>query len=134
MPATPLYEFGYGLSYTKFDYSNLRITPQQSRPEGNVEVSADVKNAGGREGDEVVQLYIHRKTGSVATPVKQLKGFERISLRPGEVKSVAFTLTPEDLALLNVDMHWVVEPGTIDVLVGASSQDIRLRGSVQVLN
>ena len=134
MPATPLYEFGYGLSYTRFDYSNLHVTPQQSRPEGNVKVSVDVKNAGGREGDEVVQLYIHRKTGSVATPVKQLKGFERISLRSGEVKNVAFTLTPEDLALLNVDMHWVVEPGAIEILVGASSEDIRLRGALQVSN
>jgi len=134
MPATPLYEFGYGLSYTKFDYSNLRITPGQIRPEGQLQVSVDVKNTGEREGDEVVQLYIHHVTGSVATPVQQLKGFERVSLRPGDVKTVTFTLTPEELALLNQDMHWVVEPGALDIMVGASSQDIRLKGSVQVVN
>jgi beta-glucosidase len=93
-----------------------------------------VKNTGEREGDEVVQLYIHHVTGSVATPVKQLKGFERIALRPGDVKTVTFTLTPEELALLNQDMHWVVEPGALDIMVGASSQDIRLKGSVQVVN
>ena len=74
MPASPLYEFGFGLSYTKFEYGNLQINPQQSRPGGDVRVSVDVKNAGSREGDEVVQLYVHRLTGSMASPVKQLKG------------------------------------------------------------
>jgi beta-glucosidase len=134
MPATPLYEFGFGLSYTKFTYGNLRITPGEIRPEGQVKVSLDVKNAGEREGDEVVQLYVRHVTGSVATPVKQLKGFERISLRPGDVKSVTFTLTPEEMALLNQDMHWVVEPGALEVMIGASSKDIRLKGNVQVTN
>ncbi len=134
MPATPLYEFGYGLSYTKFDYSNLKITPAQIRSEGHVQVSVDVKNTGERDGDEVVQLYVHHVTGSVATPVKQLKGFARTSLKRGELKTVTFTLTPEDLALLNQDMHWVVEPGALELMVGASSQDIRVKGSVQVVN
>jgi beta-glucosidase len=134
MPGTPLYEFGHGLSYTKFDYSNLRIMPEKVRSAGQVQVSLDVKNTGEREGDEVVQLYIHRVTGSVVTSVKQLKGFKRISLRPGDAKTVTFTLTPEDLALLNQDMHWVVEPGALEIMVGASSQDIRLTGSVEVVN
>ncbi|MGO9113901.1 MAG: glycoside hydrolase family 3 C-terminal domain-containing protein [Thermoguttaceae bacterium] len=134
MPGTPLYEFGYGLSYTKFTYSHLRITPGQIRSQGEVQVSVDVKNAGVREGDEVVQLYVHHVTGSVATPVKQLKGFKRISLSSGDAKTVTFTLTLEDLSLLNQDMHWIVEPGAIDILVGASSQDIRLKGSVEVVN
>ena len=134
MPATPLYEFGFGLSYTKFSYSNLRITPSEIRPEGQAQVTLDVKNTGEREGDEVVQLYIHHVTGSVATPVKQLKGFERISLRPGDVKTVSFTLTSEEMALLNQDMHWVVEPGALEIMVGASSQDIRLKGTLQVVN
>ena len=134
MPASPLYEFGFGLSYTKFTYNNLQIDPRQGRPQGDVKVSVDVKNSGEREGDEVVQLYIHHVTASVAMPVKQLKGFRRISLRPGEARNVTFILTPEDLAILNQDMHWVVEPGPIDIMVGASSQDIRLKGSVQVVN
>ena len=134
MPGTPLFVFGYGLSYTKFKYSNLRITPGQIRSAGQVQVSVDVKNTGQREGDEVLQLYIHHVTGSVVTPVKQLKGFRRISLRPSEVKTVTFMLTPEDLALLNQDMRWVVEPGALDIMVGASSQDIRLKGIVQVVN
>ncbi len=94
MPATPLYEFGFGLSYTKFEYTNLQIDPQQSRTQGDVKVSVDVKNVGSREGDEVVQLYIHRMVGSVASPVKQLKGFRRVPLQPGEVKKVVFTLHP----------------------------------------
>jgi beta-glucosidase len=134
MPATPLYEFGHGLSYTKFSYSNLRITPGQIRPQGEVRVSVDVKNTGERDGDEVVQLYIHHVTGSVATPVKQLKGFERISLRSGEAKTVTFALTPKELSLLNQDMHWVVEPGAVEIMIGASSQDIRLKGRVQVIS
>ena len=134
MPATPLYDFGFGLSYTKFEYANLKIDPQQSKPQGDVKVSVDVKNVGSREGDEVVQLYIHRLTGSVASPVKQLKGFRRVSLRPGEMKPVAFTLTSEDLALLNQDMHWVVEPSAFDIMVGASSGDIRARGKLAVVN
>ena len=134
MPATPLYEFGFGLSYTKFSYDNLRITPGQTRSEGQVQVSVDVKNIGEREGDEVVQLYIHHLTGSVVSPVQQLKGFDRISLKPGEGKTVTFTLTPEELSILNQDMHWVVEPGPIDIMVGASSRDIRQKGKLQIVN
>jgi beta-glucosidase len=133
MPATPLYPFGHGLSYTKFDYSNLRLKPEQLRPEGQLEVSVDVKNSGEREGDDVIQLYLHHVTGSVATPVKQLKGFQRVALKPGDLKTITFTLTPEELALLNQDMHWVVELGALDILIGASSQDIRLKGRVQVV-
>ncbi len=132
MPATPLYEFGYGLSYTDFAYSNLRIDPEQTHMAGSVRVSVDVKNAGQRRGEEVVQLYIHDVVGSVSTPVKQLKGFKRVALEPGETRTVSFTLSPEDLALLNRDMHWVVEPGAFEVMVGRSSEDIRQRGSFEV--
>jgi len=133
MPATPLYEFGYGLSYTKFEYSNLRISPEQIRPAAIVQVSADIRNTGEREGVEVAQLYIHRVTGSVTTPVKELRGFERVSLKPSEHTTVSFTLSPEDVALLNRDMHWVVEPGDIDIMVGRSSEDIRLKGTLQAI-
>ncbi len=131
MPATPQYEFGYGLSYTKFEYSNLRISPEQIRPAATVQVSVDIKNTGEREGVEVAQLYIHRVTGTVTTPVKELRGFQRASLKPSEHTTVSFTLTPEDVALLNRDMHWVVEPGDIDIMVGGSSEDIRLKGTLQ---
>jgi beta-glucosidase len=132
-PATPLYEFGYGLSYTEFEYRNLRITPPQMRPAASVQVSADIKNTGAREGVEVVQLYIHHVTSSVTTPVKQLRGFRRVTLKPLEQTTVSFTLTPEDLSLLNRDMHWVVEPGGIDIMVGKSSEDIRLKGTFQTI-
>lgn len=132
LPATPLYEFGYGLTYTKFEYSGLRIDPPEIHPAASVEVSAKIKNTGGREGVEVAQLYIHHVTGSVTTPVKQLRGFERVSLRPSEQTTVRFRLAPEDLALLNREMHWVVEPGDIEILVGKSSEDLPLKGRLRV--
>jgi beta-glucosidase len=133
MPATPLYPFGYGLSYTKFEYSNLRIDPLQTHSEGSVKVLLDVKNVGKRTGTEVVQLYIHNLLGSVSTPVKQLRGFRRLNLKPGETQTAELTLTHNDLALLNRDMHWVVEPGAVDIMAGSSSQDIRLKATLQVL-
>jgi beta-glucosidase len=132
MPATPLYPFGHGLSYTHFEYSHLRIDPPESRPAGTVRVTVDIKNTGARAGDEVVQLYIHDVLGTVSTPVKQLRGFHRVSLKSGETKTVDFALDPEDLSLLNRDMHWVVEPGDFEILVGSSSQDIRLNGVLHV--
>ena len=132
LPATPLYEFGYGLSYAKFEYSDLRINPSQIHPAAIVQVSVDIKNNGEREGVEVVQLYIHRVTGSVTTPVKQLRGFQRVTLRPSEQRTVSFMLAPEDLALLNRDTHWVVEPGDIDIMVGKSSEDICLMGPLRI--
>jgi beta-glucosidase len=132
MPATPLFSFGHGLSYTNFEYSNLQISPSGILPGGEVKVTLDVKNTGEREGKEVVQLYIKDEVSSVTTPIKQLRGFEKINLEPGEVKSVSFTLKPEDLALLNRDMKWVVEPGKFNVMIGSSSSDIRLEGSFNV--
>ena len=132
MPATPLYPFGYGLSYTQFEYSDLRIDPPESGPAGTVRVSVDVKNTGARAGSEVVQLYIRDVLGTVSTPVKQLRGFQRVSLQPGETKTVDFALGPEDLSLLNRDMHWVVEPGDFEIMVGSSSEDIRNKGVLHV--
>lgn len=132
MPATPLWEFGYGLSYTTFEYSNLRITPEVTGPAGEVNVSVDVKNSGSREGREVVQLYINDEYSSVSTPVKELKGFEKISLAPGEKKTVKFRLTPDQLSLFDINLKPVVEPGTFSVMVGSSSEDIRLKGGFEV--
>jgi beta-glucosidase len=132
MPATPLYPFGFGLSYTKFEYSNLRIEPASMRNRGTARVSVDLKNTGAREGTEIAQLYIHDVLASVATPVKQLRGFQRLTLKPGETRTVQFTVTPDELKLLNREMRWVVEPGDFNILIGASSADIRLKGKLQV--
>ena len=116
----PLYRFGYGLSYTTFAYSNLRIN---TLPDGNVEVKADVTNTGSRAGDEVAQLYVTDMYASVKTRVMELKGFERLTLDPGQTKTVTFTLTPYDLSLLNVDLDRVVEPGDFKIMVGGMSPD-----------
>jgi beta-glucosidase len=132
MPATPLYEFGYGLNYTKFEYSNLHIDPQEIRPAANVYVSVDVKNVGERQGEEIVQLYVRDVVATVSTPVKQLRGFQKIALEPAKAKTVDFTLTPADLSLLDQNMNWVVEPGTFEIMVGSSSEDIRLKGIFDV--
>lgn len=117
----PLFPFGYGLSYTTFRFENLRVEPAQIATGGTAKVRVDVTNAGGREGDEVPQFYIHQRVASITRPVMQLKGFQRITLKPGEKKTVEFAITPDTLSLLNVDMHRVVEPGIFDVMVGPSS-------------
>ncbi len=117
----PLFAFGSGLSYTTFRFDNLRVEPAQILIGGTAKVSVDVTNAGAREGDEVPQLYVHQRVASVTQPVMQLKSFERISLKPGEKKTVEFTVTPEMLSILNVDMHRVVEPGVFDLMVGPGS-------------
>ncbi|HBL77184.1 MAG TPA: beta-glucosidase [Prolixibacteraceae bacterium] len=132
MPATPLYHFGHGLSYTRFEYSNLLVTPSGIKPGAEIQVTLDVKNTGEREGKEVVQLYIKDEVSSVTTPIKQLRGFKKINLKPGEKQSVSFNLKPEDLSLLDRNMKWIVEPGKFNVMVGSSSSDIRLEGSFNV--
>lgn len=125
----PLFAFGHGLSYTTFDYSNLQIAPAGK---GSFTVSVDVKNAGAVAGDEVVQLYLHQQISSVLRPFKELKGFERISLAPGETKTVSFAVGFKELSMLNLKMKRVVEPGKFDVMVGSSSADIRAKGILSV--
>ncbi len=132
MPATPLYPFGFGLSYTKYEYSGLRIEPAEIRPGGDARVSVSVKNVGQRAGEETVQLYIHEKVAPVSTPVMQLRGFERVALKPGETKTVTLTLTPAGLQLLDRDMHWVVFPGDFEIMVGRSSEELPLKGMLKV--
>ena len=117
----PLYPFGYGLSYTTFRFDNLRVEPSQIGVGGTAKASVDITNTGPRDGDEVPQLYIHQKIASVTRPVMQLKGFQRVTLKPGEKKTVEFTITPEMLSMLNVDMHRVVEPGIFELMIGPSS-------------
>ena len=117
----PLFPFGYGLSYTTFEYSNLTVAPAQIGPAGRAEVSVTVTNTGKRAGDEIVQLYIRDLVSSVTRPVMELKDFKRITLAPGESKRVAFTITPDKLSFLDLNMNRVVEPGWFDIMVGASS-------------
>ena len=117
----PLFAFGNGLSYTTFRFDNLRVEPAQILSGGTAKVSVEITNTGQRAGDEVPQLYVHQKVASVTQPVMQLKGFERITLKQGEKKTVEFTVTPEMLSILNIDMHRVVEPGVFELMVGPSS-------------
>lgn len=128
-----LYYFGHGLSYTKFDYSNLRISPRKQKADGNVSVNVDVRNSGDRSGDEVVQLYTRDLVSSVTTYEQNLRGFERIHLAPGEGRTVSFTLAPADLTLLNREMKRVVEPGKFRVMVGGGSQDIRQQAEFEIV-
>lgn len=128
-----LYPFGYGLSYTTFSYDNLQVSPLQQSTQGDYTVCVDVTNTGTRTGDEVVQLYVHDCLSSVITYESQLRGFERITLQPGETRRVTFTLTPEDLQLLDRNMQWNVEPGDFEIRIGSSSQDIRLKQTVTAL-
>jgi len=129
----PLYPFGYGLSYTRFEYANLRFDQAEIGPVGQVAISFDISNCGNRPGDEVVQLYLHDPWASVTRPVKELKGFKRLGLAPGETKTVTFRIDARQLGFYNPEMDYVVEPGVIEVMVGSSSQDIRARGEFQIV-
>jgi beta-glucosidase len=119
----PIYPFGFGLSYTQFRFDNLRIEPKTIAPGGNLKVSVDVTNTGSRAGDEVAQMYVHQRVASRTRPVKQLRGFKRVSLEPGQKVTVEFPISPADLSLIDVNMNRVVEPGTFDVMVGPSSAE-----------
>jgi beta-xylosidase len=121
----PLFAFGYGLSYTTFKFDNLRVEPKQIGVGGTATVSVDVTNTGARTGDEVPEMYIHQRLADVTQPVMKLAGFERVTLKPGEKKTVDFTITPATLSILNIDMHRVVEPGIFDIMVGPSSDDVQ---------
>ena len=123
--ASPLFPFGHGLSYTTFDISAPRLSAASVRPDQSVEVSVDVANTGGRAGDEVVQLYVTLPNRSVTTPVLMLKGFERVTLAPGERRTVRFTLEPRHLTIWNREMREVVEPGPVIVSAGNSSASLK---------
>ena len=129
----PLYPFGYGLSYTTFEYSDLQLSSPTITPNQHMQVSCKVTNTGNREGDEVVQVYLRDVLSSVTTYEKNLVGFERVHLKPGESKTLNFTINRRDMQLLNLDNNWVVEPGEFKVMIGASSEDIRLNGTYTVV-
>ena len=124
-PTTPLYPFGFGLSYTTFEYSNLRLSSNTINHQGKVDFMVDVKNTGKSLGDEVVQLYINDPVASRVRPMKELKGFQRISLKPNESRTVKFTITPDSLAFYNNQMEWTVESGVFNIMAGGSSTDLK---------
>ena len=128
----PLYPFGYGLSYTTFEYSNINVDRKSQYAKSPVTVTVDVQNTGAVAGDEVVQLYVRDVCSSVITYDSQLRGFERVSLAPGEKKTVTFVIQPEDLQILDANYRWTVEPGDFEVLVGSSSQDIRQKAGFTI--
>jgi beta-glucosidase len=129
----PLYAFGFGLSYTTFAYSNLRFSSTKMDSKGEVSVSVDVKNAGNRAGDEVVQLYVTYPNSSVERPLEELKGFARISLKAGETKTVPLRLPAKSIAYWKEEAGaFVVEPGPIEVRIGSSSDNIKLRGTINI--
>ncbi len=128
----PLFPFGFGLSYTSFAYSGLRIEPGVVGPTGKATVRCTVRNTGAVAGDEVVELYLRDELASVARPVTELAGFTRVHLEPGQSTEVAIDVGPDRLRMLDERMRFVVEPGAVRVMVGASSKDIRLRGELVV--
>ncbi|MCX6309035.1 MAG: glycoside hydrolase family 3 C-terminal domain-containing protein, partial [Bacteroidia bacterium] len=128
-----LYPFGFGLSYTSFAYNNLKIDPLQQKSDGTVSISVDITNTGSRKGDEVVQLYVKDVVSSVTVYETQLRGFERIALNPNETKTVHFKIKPDDLEFLDKNMHWTVEPGIFEIRIGSSSEDIKLKGSFEIV-
>jgi beta-glucosidase len=130
---SPLYPFGHGLSYTTFEYSGFSLSTPQVAAGGSVDVSLDVRNTGARSGDEVVQLFTCDEYGCVPRPVKELKGFARLTLQPGETRHITFHLPVDQLAFYDEALKLVVEAGTIKVMVGASSADIRCEGSFEIV-
>ena len=128
----PLFPFGHGLSYTKFEYNDLRVEPEEVEPGGTVSVAVTVRNVGDRKGDEVVQLYVRDVAASVTRPVKELKGFKRVHLKPGESRRLVFKMPTQLLAFYGRDMTPVIEAGDYEVMVGSSSEDIKLRGAFRV--
>jgi beta-glucosidase len=128
----PLFPFGYGLSYTAFEYNNIHLNKNNISENDSAVVRCTIKNSGDKAGDEVVQLYVRDLLASVSRPVMELKGFQRIHLNAGETKEVFFTITPEILSMLNKDLEKVVEPGDFRIMIGASSRDIRLKETLTV--
>jgi beta-glucosidase len=132
MPGTPLYSFGYGLSYTEFQYSNLHVSPSQIGQGGVAKVTVDVQNVGKQAGTDTVQMYLHERVTPVELPHLSLRDFARVTLDPGQTKTVTMTIRPQDLMFLDRDMLWKVAPGTVDVMIGSASDHIVLKEPLQI--
>ncbi len=128
----PLFPFGFGLSYTTFQYRDLKVDKPEFPTGESCEIRFTIKNSGNHDGEEVVQLYLHDRLSSLARPVKELKGFKRVFLKAGEEMEIRFTITPEMMKMLNQELEWVIEPGEFRLMIGASSMDIRLREVIKV--
>jgi beta-glucosidase len=124
---TPLYPFGFGLSYTTFTIDNVRLNKKKIKPDATARVSADITNTGMRSGSETVQMYIRDVFSSATRPIKELKGFRRVVLNPGETRTVTFDITPQLLAFYDANMKYTVEPGDFEIMVGNSSRDADLQ-------
>jgi beta-glucosidase len=127
-----LYPFGFGLSYSTYSYNNLKVSPNEQANQGNYEVTAEITNTGKVKGDEVVQLYLKDIVSSVTTYEMVLRGFERITLEPGETKTVKFELKPSHFEILDINMKWLVEAGEYEIMIGSSSEDIRLKRTINI--
>jgi beta-glucosidase len=125
VPNTPLYPFGYGLSYTSFSYSDITLNSETLKPGGKITASVNVTNTGTRSGKETVQLYTRQMIGSISRPVKELKGFQQITLEPGETRKVTFPISVDDLKFYNSDLKYVYEPGAFKVFIGANSAEVK---------
>ncbi len=134
MPHTPRYAFGYGLSYTAFEYSDLTLNKKSLRPDEDLEISLTVTNIGECRGEEIVQLYLSDRYACVTRPVMELYGFQRVTLEPGEKKKVTFRMNMSQTAFLDLDMHWLIEKGDMDVMVGSSSTDIHLKEEFRIVD
>ncbi len=128
----PLFPFGHGLSYTRFEYKDLRLGARELPATGSLEIALDVTNVGERAGEEVVQLYVRDRVASLTRPVKELKGFQRLGLEPGQTRTVSFELDLGQLAFYDAEMAFVVEPGTVEIMLGSSSEAIRLRDEIEI--
>ncbi len=132
LPIDPLFPFGHGLSYGEFEYTALKVSQRELDSDGELDISFGIKNIGDRPAEEVAQLYIHDPVASTARPVKELRGIHRVQLKPGEEKTVSFTLTPAQLAIWQNDTQWMIEQGDIELMIGSSSADIRLRTTIEI--
>ena len=132
MSHLPRYPFGFGLSYTRFEYSDFALSDHEVKPNGEIQVSVSVKNVGDVPGTEIAQLYCSDLFASRARPVKELAGFARVTLNPGECRRVTWTFSPSQAAYLNREMKWFIEAGALEIQIGASSEDIRAKGIVKI--
>jgi beta-glucosidase len=129
----PKYAFGYGLSYTKFTYSNLQLSKKKMKANEQIEVSVNISNAGKYDGEEIVQLYLRDKVGSISRPIIELKDFRKITLKAGETRTIKFTIDKEKLSFYNQQVQWVAEPGDFELMMGAASNDIRLKDVFELI-